>query len=267
MAKLLENKVMCRQKRLAFTILEILVALSMLGLILSAVYGSYTAVTTSVVRCKPKSVLEQRARLFLQRITGELRCCYANRANKSSKNLFDRHPGKEVVRHEEPPLFMSRDVSSGQIFLQFVTSSVISRQNHTIGGLAIVCYRLDESGTTLLRSERRYVDRFENDYNDCNWLPVFKNVKTIMFEYFEGKKWQQEWNSNDMRDLPQAVRISLILETEDTGPLSFISTAHIVCRPRPFASQTLSGGAAVTVQKTAALHQDLLYGKKRSESQ
>jgi len=259
MAKPLENKVMYRQKRLAFTILEILVALSMLALILTAVYGSYTAATTSVVRCKPKSILEQRARLFLQRITSELRCCYAGRSNESSESLSKRRPGKEIVQQEEPPLFASKDVSSGQTFLQFVTSAVISRQNHNVGGLAIVSYRLDKSGTTLLRSERRYVDRFENDDNDSNWLPVFANVKTIMFEYFKGKKWQQEWDSNDMPGLPQAVRISLVLETEDTGPLSFISTAHIACR----GYQT----PGVTVQKTAALHQDLLYGKKRSQAQ
>ncbi|MHC4587259.1 MAG: hypothetical protein ACYS3N_22250 [Planctomycetota bacterium] len=42
--------------------------------------------------------------------------------------------------------------------------------------------------------------------------------------------------------LPQAVGISLVMQSEDVGPLSFVSTVKIVCRANKF------GG--VTVQKT-----------------
>lgn len=248
MAKPLENKVMYRQKRLAFTILEILVALSMLALILTAVYGSYTAATTAVVHCKPKNALEQQARLFLERMTCELRCCFASRANEARKDSFESRPEREVLQREEPPLFVGKDASSGQTFLQFVTSAVMSRQPHNIGGLATVSYRLDKSGTVLLRSERRYVDRFENDDDDYNWLVAFANVKSITLEYFDGEKWKQQWDSDESVGLPNTVRISLVLDTEDTGPLSFIAAAHITCR----VYQT----PAVTVQETTARSRD-----------
>ena len=256
MAKPLGNKVMYRQKRLAFTILEILVALSMLALILTAVYGSYTAATTAVVHCKPKSALEQQARLFLERMTCELRCCFASRANEAREDSFDSRSGREVLQREEPPLFVGKDVSPGQTFLQFVTSAVISRQPYNIGGLATVSYRLDRSGTALLRSERRYVDRFENDDSDYNWLVVFANVKSIMLDYFDGDKWEQQWDSDESMGLPNAVRISLVLDTEDTGPLSFISAAHITCR----VCQT----PALTIQETTARGRDSVQGENAS---
>lgn len=239
--------------------MEILVALSMLILILAAVYGSYTAATTSVARCKPKSILEQQARLFLQRITSELRCYYAGRPSGSIESSFQRAPARETVQQDEAPLFVNKDVSSRQTLLQLITPAVASRQNHNVGGLVIVSYRLDESKTALLRSERRYVDRLDNDDEDCTWLPVLANVKTIAFEYFDGSEWQDEWDRHDMSGPPQAVRITLVLETEDTGPLSFVSVAHVTCRGHP--------SPAVAVQNIATPPQDLLDGKKRSQSQ
>jgi len=113
---------------------------------------------------------------------------------------------------------------------------------------------LDESMNTLSRSKRRYVGGFEDDEDDYDWLVVLENVQEITVEYFDGKKWLEEWDSNDMKGLlPQAVRISLVSQTEEVGPLSFISTAQIVCRK----SQT----GNVTIQKTAVSGTDSLRGK------
>ncbi|MFC1604212.1 type II secretion system protein GspJ [Planctomycetota bacterium] len=234
---------MGRKKRTAFTILELLVALSMLVLILAAVYGSYSAATTSIVNCKPRSVLQQQAGLFLQRMSSELRCCYAGSSNEARGELSESRPGDEVIEQEKQPLFVGNDPSSGQTFLQFVIPTLVSKRSYISSGLATVSYKLDKSGRKLLRSEHRYAAKTEDDDNVYDWLPVFANVKTITIEYFEGEKWQEEWDSNEMNGLPQAVKISLVLETEETGPLSFMSTAHITC-----------GGyqsPAVAVQRTA----------------
>lgn len=235
--------VMGREKRTAFTILELLVALSMLVLILAAVYGSYTVVTTSIVSCKPRSAMQQKAGLFLQRMSSELRCSYAGSSNEARGELSGSHPGEEVIVQEKQPLFVGKDTSSDQTFLQFVTPTLVSKWSYLSSGLATVSYKLDESGGKLLRSERQYITKTEDEDNVYDWIPVFANVKTITIEYFEGEKWQDEWDSNDMNCLPQVVRISLVLETKETGPLSFMSTANITC-----------GGyriPAVAVQRTA----------------
>jgi len=230
-----------RLKKPAFTLLEILVALSMLMLILGSVYGTYMATIESLAHSKPKSVLQQRARLFLQRITSEIRCCYTGYQNKPSQvSLNLRTRKKEVLKQENPSLFVGKEVAPGQTFLQFVTSAATSRRDRDIRGLAIVEYRLDESANTLLQRKRRYIDRFEDD-NNYDWLVVSENVQTITVEYFDGKKWLEEWESNDMKGLlPRAVRISVILQDDDVRPMSFVSTAHLVCR----------GSRHVTVQKT-----------------
>lgn len=248
-------------KRPAFTLLEIIVALSMLVLILGSVYGAYTATTRSLAHFKPKHALQQQARVFLQRIASEIRCCYAGYQDKSAqtspRNI--RTGEKGLLKEEDVSFFIGKEVSSGESFVQFVTSAVDSKREHSLGGLAIVEYMLDESTNTLSRSKRRYVGGFEDDKDNYNWSVVLENVQAITVEYFDGKKWLKEWDSNDMKGLlPQAVGISLVSQTEDVGPLSFISTVKIVCR----GSQT--GG--VTIQETAVSGTDSLRGRNNKSS-
>jgi type II secretion system protein J len=233
-------------KRPAFTLLEIIITLSMIVLILGSVYGTYMATTRSLANSEPKHALQQQARVFLQRFTSEIRCCYAGHQDKFSQPLpiNIRRGEKELLKQEDASLFVGIEVSSGQSFLRFVTSAVAPKREDSLGGLAIVEYMLDESTNTLSRSKRRYLGGFEDDKDNYTGSVVLKNVQEITVEYFDGKEWLKEWDSNDMKGLlPKAVGISLVLQTEDIGPLSFISTALIVCR------EAQSG--TVTIQKTA----------------
>ena len=232
-------------KREAFTLLEIIIALSMLVLILGSVYGTYTAATRALAHSKPKHALQQQATVFLQRIASEMRCSYAGYKDESPQPAANnvRSGERERLKQEDASLFKGQEVSSGRSFLQFVTSAVTSKREHSLGGLAIVEYMLDTSTNTLSRSKRRYIGGFEVDKDDYNWLVVIENVQAISVEYFDGEEWLKEWNSNDTEGLlPQAVGISLVMQSEDVGPLSFASTVKIVCMANKL------GG--VTVQKT-----------------
>ncbi len=219
-----------KNKLRAFTLLEILTALSILVIIMGAVYGSYRAATLSVARCTPRSMMEQQARLFLYRLTSELRCSYAAMPDKSSENISGQNSRKEAVRQTKLPLFIARQAKAGRIFLQFVTSALGSVRNYNTGGLSIVSYKLDESGTTLLRNVRRYIEGLPDNNKDYVWLPVFTNLKTVALEYFDGQTWQNEWELESTKGLPVTVRIALTLENEQTGPLSYVSSAYIMCR-------------------------------------
>ena len=233
-------------KRKAFTLLEIIIALSMLVLILGSVYGTYTATTRSLEHSKPRHVLQQQAGIFMQRIASEIRCCYAGYQEESLRPVANdiRNSRRENLQQEDISLFEGREVSSGQSILQFVTSAVASKREHSLGGLAIVEYMFDRSTNTLSRSKRRYIGGFEVGKDNYRWIVILENVQAITVEYFDGTDWLKEWKSDDMEGLlPKAVRISLVMQSEDVGPLSFVSTVQIVCRERQSGS--------VTVQKTA----------------
>ena len=231
-------------KKPAFTLLEIIITLSMLVLILGSVYGTYMATTRSLANSESKHTLQQQARVFLQRITSEIRCCYAGYQNESPQPApTNIRTEKELFKQKDASLFVGKEASSGQSFLQFVTSAVTKHDN-SLGGLAIVEYMFDESTNTLSQRKRRYIGGIEDDKDNYDWFVVLENVQEITAGYFDGKEWLKEWVSNDAKgSLPKAVEISLVLQTEDVGPLSFTSTVQIVCRevqPSP-----------VTIQKTA----------------
>jgi type II secretion system protein J len=219
-------------KRKAFTLLEIIIALSMVALILGGAYGTYTATTRSIGHSKPRNALQQQARIFLQRIGSEIRCCYAGYKDESLQPSIKTDPTMDKhIQLEDASLFKGGEVSSGRSFLRFVTSAVASKREQAIGGLAIVEYMLDNSTNTLSRSERRYIDGFEADKNDYNWIVALENIRAIKVEYYDGKEWLKEWNSNDMKKtLPKAVRMLLVIQSKDVGSLSFTSTAKITCR-------------------------------------
>ena len=233
-------------KREAFTLLEIIIALSMLVLILGSVYGTYTAAARSLAHSKPKHALQQQATVFLQRIASEIRCSYAGYLDESPQPATNsiRTGERERLEQEDSPLFEGGEASSGRSFLQFVTSALASKREHSLGGLAIVEYMFDSSTNTLSRSKRRYIGEFEVDKDNYNWLVVLESVRAISVKYFDGDEWLSQWNSNDNEGLlPEAVGISLVMQSGDVGPLSFESIVKIVCKANKL------GGVAV--QNTA----------------
>ena len=216
-----------KAKREAFTLLEIIIALSMLILILGSVYGTYSATTRTIERFEPRHALQQQAGIFMQRIASEIRCCYAGYKDKSSEPATNTKQKMQKInrQQEDVSLFIGTEVSSGQSFVQSVTSAVTSKREQSLGGLAIVEYMLDSSTNTLSRSKRRYIGGLEVDKDIYNWLVVLEN-------------------SNDTEGLlPTAIKISLVMQSEDVGPLSFASTVKIVCKANKL------GG--ITVQKTS----------------
>lgn len=222
-------------KRRAFTLLEIIIALSMLILILGSVYGTYTAATRSLRHSAPRHDLQQQASIFLQRIDSEIRCCYAGYKYESPRAATKNNQTdeREHLKQKDVSLFKGGATSSGRSILQFVTSALASKREYSLGGLATVEYMFNRSTNTLSRSKRRYIGGFEDDKDNNRWIVVLENVQAIKIEYFDGRDWLKEWNSNDMEGLlPKAIRISLVMQSEDVGPLSFESTVRIVCRER-----------------------------------
>ncbi|MBN1805961.1 MAG: hypothetical protein JW837_11985 [Sedimentisphaerales bacterium] len=220
-------------KREAFTLLEIIIAICMVALILGGVYGTYTATIRSLEHSKPRHVLQKQAHIFLQRIASELRCCYAGYENESLRPSIKsiRTIGESRIRQQDVSLFKGGEVLSGQSILRFVTSEVNLKQKQVMGGLVVIEYMMNSSKNTLLRSERRYIDGLNVDSGDCNWFVVLEDIQTVTVEYFNGKEWLKGWDSNDMeKSLPKAVRVSLVMQSGDVGPMSFLSTIPITCR-------------------------------------
>lgn len=211
-----------------FTLLEVLVALIVLGLLLGAVYGSYRAVTSSITDLQPRMSLDQKGRFFVQRLLRQVRCCYAGRQEQADRTTPDSNEVKAESK-DESPLFRGGRTLSDEVSLQYVTTSSSLNRGSNAGYLAVVRYKMDRSQRALLTCEEIYGRRSVNE-DDWDWRMIVDGVSELELQYFDGAEWREEWDSNVAGGLPRAVRIKLTLESKEDGiSASFTSTASIQC--------------------------------------
>lgn len=221
-----------------FTLLEILVALIVLGLIMGAVYGSYRAVTSSIADLEPRMDLDQKGRFFIQRLSRQVRCCYGGRQDQGNQSVPDQNDVKRVASQEKTRFFQGGRTLSDDVTLQFVTTSSTLNRRSNVGYLAVVSYKMDPLQHALLTCEEVY-GRHSVTENDEDWRVILDNVSEIELQYFDGTDWRKEWDSNVAGGPPKALRIKLVLESKQDGASAlFTSVAAIrCCTPKELKTQ------------------------------
>ena len=209
-----------------FTLLEITIALGMLGLILSALYGSYRAVADSIQGIQPQSTLDQRGRLFVQQLSRQVRCCYGSRPSPPRRPV----PREDRIASDSDnlmSLFRGGETSREEGLLRYVTSTGTRSQRDYPGCLTAVSYKLDTWQRTLSVREEIYGRYSERD--DEDWRVVLDDVLEIEFTYFDGEDWQDEWDSRKVGGLPQAMRVKLLLGSSPDDGIGWTSVIPILC--------------------------------------
>jgi len=219
-----------RRAPAGFTLLEILVALGVLGIIMSAVYGSYRAVSTSIVGLQPRIALDQTGRFFLQRLARQIRCCYGGGLNLPNRSTRQRNGEDSRASEERVSLFQSGQTATDDILLRFVTSGGGSTWKLDSECLIVVSYKLDMRRHVLLADEQIYGQG--NEDRQENWQVILEDVAEIEVEYFDGIDWQTKWDSNGFGGPPRAVRVRVVLESPEQGIGSFTTVAPILCCAR-----------------------------------
>ena len=227
-----------------FTLVEILLALTMMVIILGTVYAAYAAMSASVSRCRAKVAVDQEARTLLQMVAREIRCGLVP-ADRERDGPSSEERGRKIVHREENrPYFLGqRNAANGEL-LRLVTIGGITRPDEVAGIPRLIAYRFDPSSRTILRGDVRFVEGHEALDDEENWLPVAGNVEAVTLKYFDGAEWQDEWDSNRTNTFPGAVSIQLEMETERAGRAVFSTAARItrcsgerrvslVVRPKP----------------------------------
>lgn len=212
--------------RRAFTLLELLIALSVIVLVLGAAYGAYAAATSSVSRCRQRAAVERDARVVLRMIEREVRCvAYRPPDPKPQK------PGGDTGLSGKPrTLYVeaSRDVS--ECLLRVVTFGGIMNPDEPESGQFIVTYRYDSPRKRLLR---RQVDRMAaaKEDSDEDWLCVAQEVEAVKVSLFDQGQWTDSWDAQKESELPAAVRVELTLNDAGGTPHFYVTVADIPVRP------------------------------------
>lgn len=243
---------MTRRRAPGFTLIEILVAISILVTVAAVLYRSMAMTYETKARVTEINERYHEGRQVMERITREIRMAFLH-ATPVQGELEEDPTFKTVFHGEEEELYFT------------ATAHLRMRAESRESDQAEFHYMLKSGegkspykGKTLYRRESGRIDS-KPDRGGSTW-PMIEGVKELKFEYWDEKKevaddaWKRSWNSeDDEKDLlPARVRISLVLDMgEDRPELRFVSQAA------PKLRKPISAEDALTDAKRDAANQIL----------
>jgi prepilin-type N-terminal cleavage/methylation domain-containing protein len=225
-----------RSRHNAFTLVEMLIGMALIGLIVTMVYGSYAATTRSLGVYSSRMTCSDRAHLVLRLMAHQLRCAYAPSSPANTSTLAARGSQQAnplPARGISAPsalLFQGDPREAGGEILCFLTTGGLSQEADKPGGLSRMRYRYESQNGVLSLCCEPGVPPADRQRDSQIWRPVLGGVTSIDLEFYDGQRWQPAWNSREMGRLPLAVRVVLAVTDEDGRAHRYETAVPIACR-------------------------------------
>ncbi len=170
---------MTMKREAGFTLLEILVAVTITSLLLFTVYGVFTSVSTAKQRLEAGGESQHQARILLDRLGREVHSTYFKQSDPRCR-------------------FLGGVDDEGIPFLELTTTAVTPHGGNK-AGLAILRYELrpdEETGEgkkVLMRQEYPVFTQAGSLPPAYRMATVFEDLR---FRFHDGNQWQDQWNAN-----------------------------------------------------------------------
>lgn len=230
-----------------FTLVEILVAVGIIAAIISMVYGTFLATTKASERYKSRITLYQQERKALSQIARQIRGAYAGLNEEPNTAGTSAFQSTKIINAGKIRYFEGNLDTTGGEIMHIVTTNGIFIDQKPVDGLFEVAYKLDKSSGTLFRSQGRFIRTSIDTGKKIYWQPIADNIENIKLTFFDGQQWLNNWDFNDKRKLPFAVKISISCEDENHRKYFYDTVAYIPCRKNRDTEMQL--GTLVSVNK------------------
>lgn len=185
-----------------FTLLEVLVALVLLAVLMTALYGSYFA----VIRARDRASEGMEARRELGATLDLLR-------REISSAVYNRFDNRLRFVVEDRDNF-GKPASN----LELTTLSPPSGLTRPESGITDVQYRM------LEKDKQQILTRQEQDlFFPSGTVPVYpqmEHISSFLVECFDGSKWVKSWDTALNGILPKLLRITIQFD-EEGAPVEF----------------------------------------------
>lgn len=211
-----------------YTVAEILIALLIGGLVLGALYGSYSTVVGSTRNYRRVSDLYQTARVVMLNLGRELAGAYQP-ALAGERLMFE---GREEW-------FQGRRVDR----ISFVTTTSARGAPGEAGWDAFELSYSPGFGARegLLLARRAPFYNLEEPFENGDEFVVAEGVYSLAFEYYDGFEWKMEWDPEEEEMLPLAVRVTVGLGAADGAEPRYFTTAVSLPMARPLTEEEEDG--------------------------
>lgn len=179
-------------KERGFTILELIIAFTILGLIMLIIGGSLNMGVKAWEKGEQIADDSQRIRILYERLSSEIRSIYPYQIMKE---------GEKKIAFEGKP-----------DSLGFVTSQV---DINWIGGFKWVSYSVNDGN--LIVTEKIVPDKKLDESKGIETI-LEAGVSYLKFDYFEKNKdnWETSWDAKEKGILPDVVRVSITLKPDSS---------------------------------------------------
>jgi len=208
-----------------FTLVEILVAVTIIVTVLSIVYGTYFAISKSAQMCKVRIDVLQEGQKVVGQMARQMRCSYAGPVEEHPKSISRQSDEKNT---DAIAYFNCNTVNQEGIILHFVTTHCWGAQN-TTDGLFEVNYKFDKGTGLLFLSQKRFDGTTEGTSQKRTWSQIAKNIEYLETVFFDGTQWLKNWDFKNEMKLPAAVKIGITCRDEYGRQYRYSTIAHIFC--------------------------------------
>lgn len=203
----------CACSARGFTLVEVLVAISILAIVLTSVYGIFSSVSTARGRLDADSADYHRARVIFDRLGRELRGAY-------------------FAPNFTSLTFVGEAAGDGNLNELELTTTAVSPLSQTGSGIARVRYRLvrdredPENRLVLLRSEQPAYQPV-SEVSDGDMMRLAAGIENLTIRYYANGQWQAGWDGRTSGGLPEMVEMTLQLRTRQGAPVAFQSAFEV----------------------------------------
>ena len=175
-----------------FTLVEVLVAISIFIIAISSIYGIFTSISSTKDKLDQNSETYHQARVVLDRIGREIHGIYVHKIDDANilKGGFNEQ---------------------GQVFFELSTTATVSLN---IDGIRFVSVRYDsvadqesEDGSyVIMRTEKPLLGSMS--LQDFPAMRMATGIKNLRIRYFSENTWQDQWDAK-LQGLPDMLEVLL----------------------------------------------------------
>jgi len=197
---------MKRTRQDGFTLIEMMVALALLGMMMALVTGSYYASARAKRRIESRLDLVAMGRMALNTMIKEINGAYINETDPSSTPFQGEHEGS---------------FESPQDSIHFTTTTFDPRPLGAGGNVADVSYWLEENAEI---EDSFFLNRRADPFPDLDpkeggiTYDIAEQVRGLRIRYQdENGSWGSRWDSSPDGELPRLVEITILLRGKKGG--------------------------------------------------
>ncbi len=187
-----------------FTLIEIVVAMTITALVLFTIYGTFTSVSRAKNRVEAASDGYHQARIIFDRIGREIRGAY----------LIPNNPNTVLLGGEN---------EQGNPYLQLTTTATTPQSGIT-AGLAVVTYEFRDdpekpNGKVLMRTE---TSSFEVDRDQATGYRLATDLDGMKLRFYGNGAWHDQWQTG----IPDIVELTLTIKIDGVD-VPFLSSFEV----------------------------------------